>query len=45
MLAPLHSVIDREEHEKYLRTLATAIYGNMKDSLVTVCALLIGESK
>jgi len=33
MLAPLHSAIDRGEHEKYL---FLPLYGNMENLLVTV---------
>ena len=35
MLAPLHSVIDKKEYEKYL---FLPLYGNAENSLVIVCA-------
>jgi len=38
MFAPLHSIIDRGEHEKYL---FLPLYGNMENSFVTACALRI----
>jgi len=34
MLAPLHGVIDRGEHEKYL---FLPLYGNTENSLLTAC--------
>ena len=41
MLVPLHSVIDREEHEKYL---FLPLYGNTEDLLVTMRVPTIDES-
>ena len=41
MFALLHSVIDKEAHEKYL---FLPLYGNMEDSLMTACAPMIDES-
>ena len=42
MLAPLHSVIDRGEHEKYI---FLPLYGNTEDSLMTARALRIDQSQ
>jgi len=39
---PIHSVIDRKEHEKYLHL---PLYGNTDYSLMIACAPLIDESQ
>ena len=41
-LPPVHSVIDREEHEKHL---LMTLYGNMEYSLMTACTPMIDESQ
>ena len=38
MLAPLHSVVDKGEHKKYL---FLPLYGNMENSIVTAQATRI----
>ena len=42
MLAPLHSAIDRGEHEKYL---FLPLYGNTENPLVKVRAPRINQSQ